>query len=131
SLIAALARSELGPSHPWTGVCFDNQIVGSTDAPYARQFGALLGLNLELVTPSAEQFRSDLDAVVFQQDVPFQSTSVYAQYAVFRRARECGLTVMLDGQGADEMFGGYPTSISAKLCEVLWSGDMAGARMLA
>src|SRR2546423_8196188 len=88
-------------------------------------------MNLELVTPSAEQFRSDLGAVVFQQDVPFQSTSVYAQYAVVRRARECGLTVMLDGQGADEMFGGYRTSISAKLCEVLWSGDMAGARMLA
>lgn len=130
SLIVALARRELGPAHPWTGVCFDNAIAGSSDAPYAESLGKQLGLNVELVAPSAQQLATDLDDLVYQQDVPFDGTSVYAQYAVFRRARECGLTVMLDGQGADEMFGGYPTSISARICEALWSGDVAGARML-
>lgn len=131
SLIVALARRELGPGHRWTGVCFDNGIEGSSDAPYAQSLREQLGLNVELVAPSAAQLAADLDDLVYHQDVPFDSTSIYAQYAVFRRARECGLTVMLDGQGADEMFGGYPTSISAKICEALWAGDIAGARMLA
>src|SRR5690606_13391129 len=35
------------------------------------------------------------------------STSIYAQYRVFQLARENGITVTLDGQGADELLAGY------------------------
>jgi asparagine synthase (glutamine-hydrolysing) len=38
---------------------------------------------------------------------PFSSTSMYAQWRVFRAAREAGIKVMVDGQGADELLGGY------------------------
>ena len=40
-------------------------------------------------------------------DEPFGSTSIYAQWNVFREAKRNGLTVMLDGQGADEQLAGY------------------------
>jgi asparagine synthase (glutamine-hydrolysing) len=49
----------------------------------------------------------DLDALVRAQGEPFGSTSIYAQYAVFRRAREEGIKVTLEGQGADELLAGY------------------------
>ena len=41
------------------------------------------------------------------QGEPFGSTSIYAQYKVFEKAKQNGITVMLDGQGADEIFAGY------------------------
>ena len=130
SLIVALAKSER-PSASLTGICFDNGLGEGSDAPYAVTTGKALGVNVEVVNPSAEDFTADLGDLIYHQDVPFESTSIYAQYAVFRRARECGITVMLDGQGADELFGGYRTSISARICEALWHGDLIAVARLA
>jgi asparagine synthase (glutamine-hydrolysing) len=49
----------------------------------------------------------DLDDMILAQGEPFGSTSIYAQYRVFKLARETGIKVTLDGQGADELLGGY------------------------
>lgn len=49
----------------------------------------------------------DLDDLVVTQGEPMGGTSYYAQYRVYRAAKEAGVTVTLDGQGADELLGGY------------------------
>lgn len=49
----------------------------------------------------------DLDEMIDAQGEPFGSTSIYAQYRVFKAAREAGIVVTLDGQGADELLAGY------------------------
>lgn len=59
------------------------------------------------VMVSADDLASDLEDLIATQGEPFGSTSIYAQYRVFRLAREHGITVTLDGQGADELMGGY------------------------
>ena len=55
------------------------------------------------VAPTAREFWSDLPTLVRCQEEPFISSSVYAQWRVMKRAKERGLTVMLDGQGGDEL----------------------------
>lgn len=63
---------------------------------------------------------SDLDDLIRTQGEPFSSTSIYAQYRVFKKVREEGITVTLDGQGADEMlagYNGYPISRFKSLIE--------------
>lgn len=50
---------------------------------------------------------ADLDDLLGAQGEPFGSTSIYAQYCVYRTAREYGITVTLDGQGVDEAVAGY------------------------
>jgi len=62
------------------------------------------------VTPSAGELMRDLDRLVLDQEEPFVTTSIYAQWRVMAAAREAGVTVLLDGQGADELFGGYDVS---------------------
>src|SRR6188472_1822536 len=64
--------------------------------------------------PYTTLFRSDADRVLEaipviarQQDEPFGTASIVAQWFVFAAAAEAGLKVMLDGQGADEVLGGY------------------------
>jgi asparagine synthase (glutamine-hydrolysing) len=42
-----------------------------------------------------------------KQGEPFSSTSIYAQYRVAKLIKETGVTVVLDGQGADEILAGY------------------------
>ena len=54
-----------------------------------------------------KELLDDLDELVYIQGEPFGTTSIYAQYKVFQRAKECGIIVVLDGQGADESLGGY------------------------
>jgi asparagine synthase (glutamine-hydrolysing) len=65
----------------------------------------------------------DLDRLIYQQDEPFGSTSIFVQHRVFRLAREAGITVMLDGQGADEMLGGYRPYLAARLASLLRRGN--------
>jgi asparagine synthase (glutamine-hydrolysing) len=48
-----------------------------------------------------------LPEILRWQDEPFGSASIYAQHLVFKMAAENGIKVMLDGQGADEIFAGY------------------------
>jgi asparagine synthase (glutamine-hydrolysing) len=69
----------------------------------ARYTGAIR--HTVIVTP--DELVRDVDDMILRQGEPFGSTSIYAQYRVFRLARESGVTVTLDGQGADELLAGY------------------------
>lgn len=57
--------------------------------------------------PDEEGFITDFDDLLYYQDEPFPSASIYAQYCVMKKAKEANVTVLLDGQGADETLAGY------------------------
>jgi len=59
------------------------------------------------VFPSGEMFCHDFDDLIWQQEEPFPSASIYAQWLIMREARSSGIPVLLDGQGADESLCGY------------------------
>lgn len=70
------------------------------------------------VNPSPERLLKDLDRLLWHQEEPFVSTSIFAGWCVYGLAREQGVTVTLDGQGPDEMLGGYvPAMYPALLAE--------------
>lgn len=94
---------------------------------WIRIAGQAAGARLHLVTAAPGDLLADLDNLIYQQDEPFGSTSIYAQYCVFRRARQAGITVMLDGQGADELLAGYRPYIAARLASLLRRGRLAQA----
>jgi asparagine synthase (glutamine-hydrolysing) len=60
-----------------------------------------------LTYPSPADLRENWQALFYHQEEPFVSTSIFAQWSVFKLAREAGVTVTLDGQGGDELLGGY------------------------
>jgi asparagine synthase (glutamine-hydrolysing) len=74
------------------------------------------------VRPRSGELMIDSDHLIEIQEQPFMSTSMYAQYRVFQQAHEAGIKVMLDGQGADELLGGYPTYRIARICSLLRQG---------
>lgn len=58
------------------------------------------------IYPSPKSFFEDLKDFVRTQEEPTISTGPYAQYKVMQEAHK-HVTVVLDGQGADEMMAGY------------------------
>ncbi len=48
-----------------------------------------------------------LDKICYHQEEPFGSASILVQYQVYELAKQKGVTVLLDGQGADEILAGY------------------------
>lgn len=78
------------------------------------------------VRASAAELAEDITALIAAQGEPFGSTSIYAQYRVFRLAQECGVTVTLDGQGADELLAGYHGFPGQRMLS-LWEDRRYGA----
>ena len=77
------------------------------ESSYAAMVAQYCGLDLHMIEPSAEAFRTHIDEVVYTQEEPFGSPSIFMQYFVMKKAREEGCVVMLDGQGGDETLLGY------------------------
>lgn len=69
--------------------------------------------------PSENTFISEIENIIRLQDEPFGSTSIYAQYKVFELVRSSNVSVVLDGQGADEIFAGYPIYFSERALSIL------------
>lgn len=57
--------------------------------------------------PNVQNLLKDMPKLIWHQDEPFGSTSIYAQWCVMKLAAERGIRVMLDGQGGDELLAGY------------------------
>lgn len=70
-------------------------------------------------TPNVSDLVDNFEKLCFHQEEPFSSSSVYAQFSVFELAKQQGVKVLLDGQGADEFLAGYPRYIHWYLQEVL------------
>ena len=64
----------------------------------------------------------DLDVLLDVQGEPFGSPRLYAQYRVFQAARAVGIPVMLDGQGAYELLGGYRYFLGARFAVLARQG---------
>jgi asparagine synthase (glutamine-hydrolysing) len=76
------------------------------ESQYIDDIIAVTGVDADSTEPEPGQLREDIDRLVYMQDEPFGSLSIYAQYCVMRLAKK-KVTVVLDGQGADELLAGY------------------------
>ena len=90
---------------------------------WADLVNAHVGAIPHKVTVSASELARDLDDMISTQGEPFGGTSIYAQYRVFKLANESGVTVTLDGQGADELLAGYNGYPGSRLTSLFESGD--------
>ncbi|MBC6367462.1 asparagine synthase (glutamine-hydrolyzing) [Algoriphagus sp. AK58] len=66
-----------------------------------------------------------LDKIYHHQEEPFGSASILVQYQVYELAKKKGVTVLLDGQGADEILAGYHPFFTTYFNEIKKrSGDL-------
>ncbi|MEK7225788.1 MAG: asparagine synthase-related protein, partial [Bacteroidota bacterium] len=77
-----------------------------------------MNIDPHFTSPDAETISKDIDGCFYYQEEPFGSASVLAQYEVMKLARQKGVTVLLDGQGADELLAGYHSFYSIFFKEI-------------
>ena len=82
---------------------------------WAKEVVGKYGITSHVTHPDVYGFLAELPDFLWHNELPVGSTSQFAQWSVFRLAKEHGVTVLLDGQGADELLGGYEQYFSAYL----------------
>jgi asparagine synthase (glutamine-hydrolysing) len=88
------------------------------ESEYINKLTAAYPSNNHFVTPAATDLINNFEKICFHQEEPFGSSSIFAQYKVYELAKQQGVTVLLDGQGADEILAGYPKYIHWYLQEL-------------
>ncbi len=73
---------------------------------YAAQVGRACGVEAYWVRPGAQDFMALLPRMIYHQDEPCQAYGMFGQWQVMAHAAR-KVKVVLDGQGGDELFGGY------------------------
>lgn len=74
---------------------------------YANEVISKTQVKPYFMTPSPERLFKEIDNLVWHQDEPFLSTSIFASWCVYNLIGNNGIKVTLDGQGPDEILGGY------------------------
>lgn len=109
SLIVGLLsreRAQRSFSQHTFSACFDDDPTMS-EGDQVEQVVRHTGVLSHIVKPSAQGLIEDSRELHWHQEEPFLSASIYLQWCVARLAKEHDTIVLLDGQGADELLGGY------------------------
>lgn len=123
SAIVCIVRSLLGNDAQYN--TFTGRFPGTLadEWEYAQQVIGATSVIGHVVEPTPEKFLAEMDQFIWFNELPVGSSSQYAQWSVFRLARERGVTVLLDGQGADEGLGGYEQYFNAYVQSLRELGD--------
>jgi asparagine synthase (glutamine-hydrolysing) len=90
-------------------VCYTGGVHGSSDIAFARRIAKRLNLKLrvnELTNDEVEHLIPEIIDTIEDTNAG-QIEVAIPVYAAVKLAHEDGINVMLTGQGADELFGGY------------------------
>jgi len=108
ALINGIIRKEapesVGARQKTFSVIFSDKMFD--ESRYIKDIAAATGVDAAMTEPAPDNLETDIRRLVYMQDEPFGSLSIYAQYCVMRLA-QTKVKVVLDGQGADELLAGY------------------------
>lgn len=104
ALAVTMAAFTNKPVHCFTAI-FKNESIN--EEAFADTVSKKINGSHFKVEPTFDGFLNEVNDLIYSQDVPIWSTSTYAQHKVMQLAQQHRIKVVLDGQGADELFAGY------------------------
>jgi len=115
-------RELVGEKQKTFSSCFENPVYDERN--FIEKVIGQTGAEKHYIFPQVENFFKDLSNLIWHQEEPFGSTSIYAQWNVMKLVKEKGVTVLLDGQGGDELLAGYMPSFYFLFGEFLRRGQI-------
>jgi asparagine synthase (glutamine-hydrolysing) len=105
TLILALANRSL--NDPLVCITSTYGASGEGELAWAELAADRYGSSLYLAEASQDGWCDAMPKLSWHMDAPGYSPAIYPMWVLMREARSRGISVMLEGQGADEAFGGY------------------------
>lgn len=125
SVLTGLMHSILKKSNYCFTSVFKNEIFN--EEHFADIAAKSIDAKYKKTEPTLNGFINEIDSLVYSQDVPIWDTSTYAQFKVMELAKKNKIKVVIDGQGADELFGGYHHHFVAKWNNLMSKGQTLSA----
>jgi asparagine synthase (glutamine-hydrolysing) len=94
-------------SRPDLGIYHASFVGPGNEQEYAEMVAARLRTKLRIATMTREFYLDHMVRAVWHMDVPSYHANDISLYSVCKLAHEDGCKVLLSGEGADELFGGY------------------------
>lgn len=113
TLITALARTVAGSRLRTFSVSFDDPEYD--ESSYQNEASAFFGTEHSDVRCAAEDIAADFPLVIRHTEQPVVRTAPVPLFQLARLVRNSGFKVVLTGEGADEMLGGYDIFKEAKI----------------
>lgn len=102
--IAALARENVDTMQAFSLAFEDPEF---DESPYQREVAEFLGVRRSVVRCTAQDIGNAFPELIWHTETPVLRTSPAPLMLLSRHVREQGYKVVLTGEGADEVFGGY------------------------
>jgi asparagine synthase (glutamine-hydrolysing) len=127
AIVGLMSRLRCAPVHTFSGIYPDE---GFTEQEYVDEVNRHAATLPRPVFPEpAGDMVDDLTRITWHQDNPTAGPGLYTQYHVMRRAGQ-EVKVILDGQGADELFAGYLFYFRAHLLDLAATGLLGRLRAM-
>lgn len=97
-------RESIGERQKTFSAVYDDKKID--ERKFIEEVTAATNVETNYVFPSGDELFKEIEKLVYYQDEPFTSTSIYAQWNVMRLASQ-KVKVLVDGQGSDELLAGY------------------------
>jgi asparagine synthase (glutamine-hydrolysing) len=106
SLVSAIAAQFV--ERPIDTFCVGFADPHYDERPYARLVAELIGSSHHEIEVYPADLEQEIDRLTWANDEPLTHPNSIPMHQIFRMAKEqIGVTVLLTGEGADEVFGGY------------------------
>jgi asparagine synthase (glutamine-hydrolysing) len=106
SAIVALMREQMQKEKQlYTFSAVYDKTWEKDETRYIEELAKYLNIESNYTYPTAQRLMADLDKLIYHQEEPFASASLFASWCVYSEARNKNIKVLLNGQGADELFG--------------------------
>lgn len=100
---------------------FENTIYD--ESALARKIAAHYGAEFETIDCTSERLADNFEKTVWHVEQPLLNPNSIAKWILSKLVRDRGYKVCLTGEGADEMFGGYPYFKQELLWEMASTGQ--------
>lgn len=121
SYIASYIAGKISPA-PMKSFTAAYHVKNIDESPYAvKVCDQYRNIERNLTYPGIRTFWDEIDRQIYHHDLPFHSTSMFAQWEVFKLAQEQGIKVVMNGQGSDELLGGYYNNAGIFLIDLMRS----------